>query len=318
MAVSDNKNAEKRLLIFGASGFVGPYLGKEFKSHGYAVFGTDLRAAFGAFDYDDFYLTDILDKQQVESLINEVRPTHIVNLAAISSVSQSWKMPSLTMQINISGTLNILEGCLSIGIKPRILLIGSSEEYIPCPSPIDENTPLNANNPYGISKIAQEQLAKLYRERYEWPIFAVRSFNHIGPGQKPNFVIASWCKQVADIEKGRQEPVIKVGNTAVSRDFSDVRDVVSAYRLVIESEESSEIYNIGSGQAKSLRELLDYICSLSKKRIDVVVDSDLLRVFDNSVICCNNSKVHRKLGWIPKYNLNDTINEMYREFLGGQ
>ena len=303
-----------KALIFGIGGFVGPYLARELKQHGYDVFGTDTRDVEDSFWFDGYLKCNILDKDNVKKVIEQVQPTHIINLAAVSSVGQSWKIPDITMQVNVNGTLNIFESCLELNIKPRILLIGSSEEYIPCDHPMDENTPINANNPYGISKVAQEQFATIYREKYSWDIFCVRAFNHIGVGQKPTFVIPSWCKQVADIEKGLQEPVIKVGNLDVSRDFSDVRDVVRAYRFIIESRDSSIIYNIGSGHAILLRDILNIIVNFTSKIIQIKVCSDYLRVNDNIFICCDNTKIRANLGWNPRYNIKETIRNIVNSF----
>ena len=304
----------KRALIFGIGGFVGPYLARELVEHGYTVYGTDTREPEDGFAFSGYFKCNILDKDSVRNTIDEVKPDCIVNLAAISSVGQSWKMPDVTMQVNVNGALHIFEGCLSVGIKPAILLIGSSEEYVPSKEPMDENTPINANNPYGISKIAQEQFAKIYRDKYDWKIFCVRSFNHIGVGQRPSFVIPSWCKQVADIEKGLVEPVIKVGNINVSRDFTDVRDVVRAYRLVIESEDASQIYNIGSGKALPLSTILDHIASFSSKKIQVQVDESLLRPNDNECICCNHGKIASALGWEPRHQIGETLFGIYKSF----
>ena len=304
----------KKALIFGIGGFVGPHLANELITHGYKVYGTDTREVEESFACSGYFKCDILNKMDVAKVIDEVKPDCIVNLAAISSVGQSWKMPDVTMQVNVNGTLNILEGCLSAGIKSSILLIGSSEEYVPSRGPMDENTPVNANNPYGISKIAQEQFAKIYRDKYDWKIFCVRSFNHIGAGQRPSFVIPSWCKQVADIEKGLSEPVIKVGNINVSRDFTDVRDVVRAYRLVLESEDASQIYNIGSGKALPLSIILDYIVSFSSKKIQVHIDESLLRPNDNEYICCNHEKITSRLGWEPRHQIWGTLFDIYKGF----
>jgi GDP-4-dehydro-6-deoxy-D-mannose reductase len=303
----------KKALIFGIGGFVGPYLAKELQSHGYVVFGTDTRDCEDRIKFDGYFKCNILDKDGVRKIIDLVQPTHIFNLAAVSSVGQSWSIPEVTIQVNVNGTLNIFDGCLKSGIKPSILLVGSSEEYIPCNHPIDENTPISANNPYGISKVAQEQFATLYREKYHWDIFCVRSFNHTGIGQKTSFVVPNWCKQVSDIEKGLQEPSIKVGNLAVSRDFSDVRDIVSAYRLVIESRDSSQIFNIGSGMSYSLQSLLKFIISFSNKKIEIIVCDKLLRSNDNLVIQSDISKIDKLIGWKPKYAIKDTIRSIYEE-----
>ena len=301
-----------KALIFGIGGFVGPYLARELKEHGYEVYGTDTRECEDSFKFDGYFQCDILDKEKVKEVINTVQPTHIINLAAVSSVGLSWKIPDITMQVNVNGTLNIFESCLALNIKPRILLIGSSEEYIPCDHPMDENTPINANNPYGISKVAQEQFAAIYREKYNWDIFCVRAFNHIGVGQRPTFVIPSWCKQVADIEKGLQEPVIKVGNLNVSRDFTDVRDVVDAYRRVIESNDSAQIYNIGSGQPLLLSNVLSFILSMSSIKISIKPSKALIRPADNDEIICDPTKIKRLLNWSIRHKINDTIKNVLK------
>ena len=303
----------KKALIFGIGGFVGPYLAKELIDNGYKVYGTDTVDSTSAFSYEGYYKCNILDKENVRKIIEDVKPTHIINLAAISSVGQSWKIPDVTMQVNVNGTLNIFYGCLASNIKPKILLIGSSEEYIPSDKPINEETEINANNPYGISKVAQEQFAKIYREKYNWDIFCVRAFNHIGVGQRDTFVIPSWCKQVAEIEKCIREPKLIVGNINVSRDFTDVRDIVHAYRLVLESNNSSEIYNVGQGKSLLLSDILNYIISLSSKDIKVEINQDLIRPNDNAIICCDNNKIKKKLNWKPKYDVLDTIKEIYEK-----
>lgn len=305
-----------KALIFGIGGFVGPYLARELQAHGYRVYGTDSKDVGSKAFFDGFYKSDILDKDSLRKVIDIVHPSHIINLAAVSSVGLSWKIPDITMQVNVNGTLNIFNSCLESNIKPKILLIGSSEEYVSCNHPMDENIPLNSNNPYGISKIAQEQFAKIYREKFTWDIFSVRAFNHIGPGQRTSFVIPSWCKQVADIEKGLQEPIIKVGNLDVSRDFTDIRDVVRAYRLVLESKDSSQVYNIGSGNSVSLREILSMICSLSTKKIIIETDQALLRPNDTPYICCDSGKIQKRLGWKPVYSLKkDSLKGIYLSFL---
>lgn len=304
-----------RLLIFGMCGFVGPHLANEFVNHGYEVYGSDKIESYHSPLLKEYYSSDILNKESISHILKEVNPTHIINLAAISSVGQSWKLPKLTVEVNVLGTLNIFEACLENNIKPKILLIGSSEEYIPSDKPLDEKMEINANNPYGISKIAQEQFASLYREKYNWDIYCVRAFNHIGTGQRDTFVIPSWCKQVAQIEKGEKEPVIVVGNLEVSRDFADVRDIVRAYRLVIESKYPNEVFNIGRGEALPLREILNMIISFSTKKIDVKVDQALLRPNDNKVICCNPAKAERMLGWKAEVSFKQTLQELFEYFI---
>lgn len=216
----------------------------------------------------------------------------------------------------MEGTLNILEAARCCEKKPRVLLIGSSEEYAISKEPIHEDSPINANNPYGISKMMQEKFADIYRQKFGLPIYQVRAFNHTGVGQADTFVIPGWCKQAAAIAKSGKRGSMKVGNLDVSRDFCNVRDVVKAYRLVIESEDCETIYNVGSGQAVLLRDVLSYIIGLSETEIAVETDPALFRPSDNEMICCDNSRIKARLGWKSEYSIWDTVDELFRYYKG--
>lgn len=305
----------KKLLIFGAAGFVGSYLAKEFKKAGYAIFGSDKAIIKQLAGFDNYIQGDLLDKQAVEQIIYKTAPDIVINLAAISSVGLSWSIPQETIQVNVIGTLNILEAVKNDFINTKVMLIGSSEEYAPSDDPVNEFWKLDANNPYGISKMAQERFAELYRTKYGMKIYCIRAFNHTGVGQKDTFVLPSFCKQVAEIEKSGLNGIIKVGNLSVKRDFSDVRDIVHAYRLVVESNDCNTVYNVGSGRAYSLTELLNYIISLSSQQIRIEIDSNRMRPADNPIICCDNSRIKKNLGWKNKYSIRDTLKEMYQSYL---
>lgn len=306
-----------RVLIFGAGGFVGSYLCKEFLNNGYKVSGTDKGEGSALPSEVDFYRTDLMQANEVEKLIGQIQPDIIVNLAAISSVGASWNMPQTTMAINVIGALNIMEAARKSEQKPRILFVGSSEEYVISENPLDENTQLNANNPYGISKVTQEQLAKLYREQYGLKIYCVRPFNHTGIGQRDTFVLPSFCKQVAEIDKSGKDGKIQVGNLKVKRDFSHVKDVVRAYRMIVESDNCNQIYNVGSGNAYSLEDMLTYIIGLSNQHIEIEVDQNRIRPTDQPVICCDRSLIGKELGWEPQYNVYDALREMYESYRNG-
>ena len=303
-----------RVLIFGAGGFVGSYLCKEFLNNGYKVSGTDKGEGSALPSEVDFYKTDLMQVNEVEKLIGQIQPDIIVNLAAISSVGASWNMPQTTMAINVIGALNIMEAARKSEQKPRILFVGSSEEYVISENPLDENTQLNANNPYGISKVTQEQFAKLYREQYGLKIYCVRPFNHTGIGQRDSFVLPSFCKQVAEIDKSGKDGKIQVGNLKVKRDFSHVKDVVRAYRMIVESDNCNQIYNVGSGNAYSLEDMLTYIIGLSNQHIEIEVDQNRIRPTDQPVICCDRSLIGKELGWEPQYNVYDALREMYEYY----
>lgn len=303
-----------RVLIFGAGGFVGSYLCKEFLNNGYKVSGTDKGEGSALPSEVDFYRTDLMQANEVEKLIGQIQPDIIVNLAAISSVGASWNMPQTTMAINVIGALNIMEAARKSEKKPRILFVGSSEEYVISENPLDENTQLNANNPYGISKVTQEQFAKLYREQYGLKIYCVRPFNHTGIGQRDSFVLPIFCKQVAEIDKSGKDGKIQVGNLKVKRDFSHVKDVVRAYRMIVESDNCNQIYNVGSGNAYSLEDMLTYIIGLSNQHIEIEVDQNRIRPTDQPVICCDRSLIGKELGWEPQYNVYDALKEMYEYY----
>lgn len=306
----------ENVLIFGAGGFVGSYLAREFIEHGYKVFGSDKVHSTMLPSEVDFKSADLMDSEAVEKLVNMTNPDIIVNLAAISSVGASWNIPQLTMQVNVIGALNIMEAARKAKKKPKILFVGSSEEYVVSDFPMNEDRQLNASNPYGISKVTQEQFAKLYKEQYGLRIYCVRPFNHTGVGQRDSFVLPSFCKQVAEIEKSGAAGKIKVGNLTVKRDFSHVKDIVRAYRMIVESDNCDLIYNVGSGTTYSLEDMLQYIIKMSSQKIEVEVDQSRFRPTDQPVICCDYNLIKTELGWEPQYTVFDALKEMleyYRE-----
>lgn len=305
-----------RALIFGANGFVGGYLTRELACHGYEVVGSDVGEAAVHEGLSGYYSGDLLDAGRVSEIVCATRPDAIVNLAAISSVGQSWKVPALTMQVNVVGTINVLEAARATGNSPKILLVGSSEEYAPSEKPLKETDPLDATNPYGISKVTQERFAELYGERYGLRIYRTRSFNHTGLGQSTKFVIPSWCKQVADIERSGRPGVIHVGNIDVARDFSDVRDVVRAYRMILGSDCAGEVFNVGSGKALPLREVLSTITRLSHQEIRVGQEESLFRSGDAPYICADCAFVTDRLGWSPQIPIVQTLQEVFSQFVG--
>lgn len=305
----------EKVLIFGAGGFVGSYLSREFLEHGYAVVGSDKETSGQLPPEVAFHPADLLNAEEVESLVNAVGPDVVINLAAISSVGASWGIPQTTIEVNVVGALNILEAARKAEKKPRILFVGSSEEYVITEQAINEETALNASNPYGISKVTQENFAALYREHYGLQVYCVRPFNHTGVGQRDSFVLPSFCKQVAEIEKSGKPGTIKVGNLNIERDFSHVKDIVRAYRMIVEQDDCRVIYNVGSGTAYNLTELLQYVTKLSHQPISIEVDPARFRPSDQPRICCDHSRITEELGWTPEYSVYDALREMYEAFL---
>lgn len=308
----------EKVLIFGAGGFVGAYLSREFLAHGYAVIGSDRSAGAAMPEGTAFYPADLLHAADVESVVNAVQPDIVVNLAAVSSVGASWSIPQDTMEVNVVGALNLLEAARKAEKKPRLLFVGSSEEYVITEQAISEETEINASNPYGISKVTQERFAALYRERYGLPVFCVRPFNHTGVGQRDSFVLPSFCKQVAAIERSGQPGTIKVGNLRIERDFSHVKDIVRAYRMILEAGDDRQIYNVGAGTAYRLDALLSFVAGLSQQEIRIEEDPARFRPSDQPRICCDHRKITEQLGWMPEYTVYDALREMYAEFLRGE
>lgn len=302
----------KKVLITGAGGFVGKYLIEAFKKDGYEILACDINKKDN-FDSDIRYENmDILDRNMINPILEDFKPDYLINLAAISSVGLSWNIPGKTVEVNVIGTINLLEAVHTYCPDCKVLLIGSSEEYMMKDRPLKETDEVNANNPYGISKIAQENFAKMYKEKYGMKIVCTRSFNHTGIGQLDNFAIPSFCKQVAEIEKTGEAGTIAVGNLTAYRDFSDVRDVVKVYKALLENETEDLIYNVGSGNAYQMQEILEYIVSLATQKIDIVTDPEKIRPVDTPYICCDNTKVKE---YFDNTDIKKTIKELYEYYL---
>jgi len=284
-----------KALIIGGAGFVGSYLIDHLKQDcGWTVYVTKLEnEVIERTDIEVFNL-NILEKGSVSALLNRTRPDYIFHLAAQSSVSLSWKNPTLTIDVNIKGTVNVLEAIRELDYNPRILLIGSGEEYghvQPEEIPINESNAIRPGNIYAATKACQNMIGKIYADAYQMNIIMVRAFNHIGPKQAPMFVVADFCKQVAEIENGLREPVIRVGNLNVKRDFTDVRDVVKAYSVLIQKGTPGEIYNVGSGKAISIDEILHKILTFSEHPISVVIDEKKFRPLDTPIVEADITKL---------------------------
>lgn len=310
-----------KILITGAAGFVGCHLISQLKKINENSIENNEIFAFVLNENEfkkiqlpkeNIYQVDITDENGVVSAIREIRPDIVYHLAAQSSVGLSWKQQVLTYQVNIIGTAILLEALCEYSPKASIMLIGSAEQYLVTNNdiqPIDESHALQGNNPYSVSKMTQEMLAELYLKKSDLRIIRVRAFNHIGAGQEIKFVIPDWCSQVVEMERNPdKQPVLKVGNIKLERDFTDVRDIVNAYILLSQKGTNGEIYNVGSGCSYSLEDVLNIIISHAKRSgISWEIDEDKLRPADIIELRADNTRLKQATGWEQKYSLEDSI-----------
>lgn len=307
-----------KALVIGGGGFVGGYLTEELAAHGYEVSATCLPGEIISGDRELLPL-DIGSKEDISAILGETSPDVVFHLAAQSSVALSWKEPQLTAEVNVIGGINLLEALRGKNI--RTVLIGSGEEYgyirqNACP--LSEDEPLRPGNVYAATKACQEMLGQIYARAYSMDIVMARSFNHSGPGQSRTFVISDFCRQAAEIGLGLKAPEITVGNLDAKRDFTDVRDVVRAYRLLGEKGISGEIYNVGRGKAVSIGEILDCVIAMADCGISVKTDESRLRAADIPLIEPDVSKILRHTGWQAEISLEKTIGDTldyWRNFL---
>jgi len=309
---------ELKALVTGINGFGGSHLAEYLLSGGVEVFGM-LRpgrsiAKIGSLRYAiTLYEVDLTEAPEVAKVIKEIKPDLIFHLAAQAAVGRSWEDPQGTLTNNIIGQLNVLQAVIAADIDPRILILGSKDEYgmlYPEELPIKEENPLRPTNPYGVSKVAQDMMGYQYFLSHGLGCVRVRPFNHLGSRQSEEFVVPSFAKQVAEAEAGLREPVLRVGNIEVKRDFTDVRDMVRGYYLALLKGEPGEVYNIGSGTMTPLRSVLDFFLNHSKVALFVEQDPSRLRPGEVMESVCDYSKFRAKTGWQPEIPLEQTLDEV--------
>ena len=244
--------------------------------------------------------------------MREVHPRWVFHLAALSSPAASWDDPGGTIATNASMQANLLGALLSVHPMPRVLVVGSGDEYGRRQGRarrLNEEAPLRPITPYGVSKVTQDLMALQYFLSRDLPAIRVRPFNHAGPRQAPNFAIASFAQQIARIELDKQSPTLKVGNLDARRDFTDVRDMARAYLLAVEKGKPGEVYNIGSGSAPRLRELLSTLMKMTRAKIVLEVDATRKRAAEAEVYVCNAARFQRVTGWRPRISLERMLRD---------
>ena len=305
---------KKKIFITGINGFVGLHLAEYcLTKPDVRVYGTVFDGKFKK-DKIQIFACDLTKKEQVKKVILKVKPDVIFHLAGQSQVSTSFDVPEKTLLNNIISDVNLFEVLKKIKSKAVVVTAGSSEEYgltLKHELPIKEGNPLRPISPYAVSKITQEKLAFQYHQSYGIKTVLVRCFNTEGPRRPDTFVVSSFAKQVALIEKGKQKPVLYVGNLEAKRDFTDVRDVVRAYWLASQKCEFGEPYNICSGRTMSIQSVLDVLLSLSSvKNIKILQDPKRMRPSDISVIVGSNAKFKKQTAWQPKFSFKETMEEV--------
>lgn len=305
-----------RILITGSGGFVGSSLVRHLATAAptdVEVHGTVFQSRWRLDPIRHavrLHQLDLREAEAVVQLIRTVCPDLVFHLAAQSNAFTSSHNPWLTYEANIRSQLNLLEALLHWQPNARVLIASSNEVYgliQPEELPLNESAPCRPLTPYGVTKVAQEVMAQQYWRRHHLSIVVARSFNHIGAGQADGFVASTFARQLAEIEAGKREPVIRVGNLDVERDFSDVRDVVSAYWLLLNQGEAGHIYNVGSGTALPIRRILDILLRLVDLKVQIVPDLTRTRTHEIPKIVCDNGKLVARTHWAPYHDLDTTL-----------
>lgn len=311
---------QRKILITGSTGFVGHHLVEYLLNNkkDCEIYGTYLdESSLSSFvEYKDrvnFLKGDLTNNNIVEDIVSKIRPDTVYHLAAFTATSKSFDLPTEVIMNNVSVQVSLLEAIRKNKLfDTKILIVSSGDIYGKVSQkdlPVNEDTQLNPANPYSVSKITQDYLGLQYFIAYDLKIIRARPFNHIGPGQSPNFVVSAFSKKIAEIEKGKREPVLPVGNLNSKRDFTNVKDIVRAYDLLIDKGQAGDVYNIGSGKSYRIGDILDILLSFSKEKIKVEIDKNLLRPVDEPDLFCDYSKLNKLTGWEPTIQIKETLRQ---------
>ena len=294
-----------RALITGGKGFVGQWLAAHLKDRGDEVAVIDIE-------------TDVADGAAVRRVMADVVPDAIYHLAAMTHVGESWENPSQVLRVNVLGTAEILAAARSIESTPRVLVVSSAEVYgivTPEQLPLGEDTPVEPASPYAASKLAAETVALQAWRGYDQPVVVVRPFNHIGPGQSPNFFVPALAKRIVEARRSGARSM-PVGTLTTRRDFTDVRDVVVAYRLLIESGEPGGVYNVCSGRDVAMSEVASQLLELAGADLILETDPSLLRPVDVPVLRGSAARLQAVTGWRPQIPLATSLADVLTSWEG--
>lgn len=307
-----------RALVIGASSFSGQYMCRELLDAGYKVVGTWLHDPLVKKDSEICWeRMDLLKPDMIDVVLSRYRPECIYNFATQSSVGRAWEDPGTTVEINVNGILNLFEGIRRSGDTPTVVLIGAGEEYGRVSFkqvPIPETAIPHPANVYAASMACQTMMARIYHKAYGLKLIVARTFNVLGPGQTDKFAVPNFCRQIANIELGLSTREIHVGNINICRDFTDIRDLVRAYRLLAEKGVPGEVYNVGRGKAIKIRDILEYMNRRMDGSLKIIVDRERIRPVDIPTLVGDVAKLQNDTGWKPTISLEQTIEDMIRHW----
>lgn len=306
-----------KILITGITGFAGSHLAEYLIDKGDQISGTYLSEGgllniLKIRDKLDLHKINLLEEGTVNNLVSSLKPDVIFHLAALPSPAASFNNPAEFLSNNINSQVNLLEAVKNSKISPRILIVSSAEIYGLVEEkdlPINENTTYNPTSPYAVSKIAQDYLGLQYYISSKLEIIRVRPFNHVGPRLSPDFAPSAFAKKIAEIEKGKRDPVLTVGNLEPRRDFTDVRDMVRAYSLLVDKGEAGQAYNAGSGKSMQISEILEILKSYSSVDFEITREEALYRLNDIPELRCDAAKLHQATGWSPEIEIKRTLKD---------
>ena len=310
------------ILITGATGFVGQHLAQYLaETTEYTIHGTHYGPTVLREDMQPYFAAihdlDVRDEQAVHDLLGELLPVRIYHLAAQSSPHVSFSKPWMTLETNIRGTLNLFEVVKQLGlVETRIINTSSAGVYgivQPEDLPLKETHRFNPGSPYDVSKIAQDLLGTQYAKAYDMPIVGARAFNHTGAGQDQHFALPNFAMQIARIERGLAEPILRVGNLTAERDYLDVRDVVRAYVALGEKGKAGQVYNICSGHSHSMQSFVNKLIQMATIKIQIEVDEARFRPIDLPRLVGDNSALRKVTDWKPYFSIDEMLSAVLED-----